>query len=586
MVGMSMGEDSATSCERVEVEAQSSQGARSGIARRLLALTRGRALVALATALFVAPALIDLLSDFRRAPYRWVAADTFYYLTVSRNIARHGKVAFDGEHASNGFHPLWQVWGAGLEFLRERLGLGPAGPHLLLWSGVVLIALAIWYLGLTLLAARRLSRAFLGISVGIYAVMAIPFWIVGLRAISAHGLRGWLMPIFGSLWSYANGMESALVILCFALALYVAVARRAHASSRGALLFGGCLAALTLARLDHGLFAAALFLGFGRLCFGAGAPRRWLLAGVTFGLPVVLYLLVNRYFFGSCVPLSGATKSTFPHVNADNVEQLRGLLHGSPSWRPSGSDSHWWLPVLCRQLQTVLPVLLCLGYLFWCWRSRHASGSALRTLLVSAAGGAVALGLYNFCFTRPGHQGFWYYPVSTLLPSLFALGERWSRPRLTPLLRLAFASLLATLVALFFVYWQRHKTYNEAFEMVMGQASEAARKHYGSKLPKVLEIDDGVVGYSLDTPAMSNSLALDPEGVRAAKQGRLLELAVARGFDRVGSTVAYRTWSSQPSDLANWVSGSLGGENVSGFTFEQEFGSADGQLVIVRVTKR
>ncbi|HEX2875335.1 MAG TPA: hypothetical protein VHP33_28985 [Polyangiaceae bacterium] len=580
-----MGEDSATSCERVEAPAPPSRGAWQGIVRRLLALTRGRALIALTTVLFVAPALADLLSDFRRAPYRWLAADTFYYLTVSRNIARHGKVAFDGEHASNGFHPLWQLWGAGLELVRERLHLGPVGPHLLVWSGVVVIALAIWYLGLTLMAARRLNRAFLGISVGIYAVLAIPFWVVGLRAISAHGLRGWLMPIFGSLWSFANGMESAFVILCFALALYTAVARRAHASAGGALAFGGCLAGLTLARLDHGLLAATLFLGFGRLCLGAGAFRRWLLAGVTFGLPVALYLIVNWYFFGSFVPLSGATKSTFPHVTGENVALIRDLLRGSPSWVPSAGDSHWWLPVVCRQLQTLLPALLCLGYLVWSWRSRAPSGDPLRTLLAFAAAGAVLLGLYNFCFTRPVHQGFWYYPVSTLLPSLFVLAEPWPRLRLTPALRLAFASLLATLVTLFFVYWQRHKTYNEAFELVMGQASEAARKHYGTKLPKLLEIDDGVVGYSLDTPAMSHILALDPEGFRAARQGRLLELAVARGFDRVASSVAYRTWSSQPSDLANWVGGCLS-EDVSGFSFEQEFSSADGQLLIVRVTKR
>lgn len=582
---MSTGENSATSCERPEATAPPGQRAWSGLVRRLLALTRGRALVAITTALFVAPALVDLAGDFRRAPYRWLAADTFYYLTVSRNIARHGKVAFDGEHASNGFHPLWQLWGAGLEFLRERLGLGPVGPHLLVWSGVVTIALAIWFLGLTLLAARRLNRAFLGISVGVYAVMAIPFWIVGLRAISAHGLRGWLMPIFGSLWSFVNGMESAFVILCFALALYTVVARNAQSSTGGSLAFGGCLAALTLSRLDHGLFAAALFLGFGRLCWRAGAPRRWLLAGLTFGLPVAAYLLVNRYFFGNFVPLSGATKSTFPHVTSENVELIRGVLRGSPAWQPSASDSHWWLPVVCRQLQTLLPAMLCAAYLGWRWRARRSNSDPLRTLLVSAAGGAVVLGLYNFCFTRPVHQGFWYYPISTLLPSLFVLAEPWPRLRLTPHLRLAFASLLATLVSLFFVYWQHHKSYNEAYELVMGQASDAARKHYGGKLPKLLEIDDGIVGYSLDTPSMSHILALDPEGFRAARQGRLLELAVARGFDRVASSVAYRTWSSQPNDLANWVGASLS-ENVSGFSFEQEFGSADGQLVIVRVKKR
>jgi hypothetical protein len=548
----------------------------------LLALTRGRALVAVTTALYLAPALVDLLGDFRRAPFRWMAADTFYYLTVSRNIARHGAVAFDGQHASNGFHPLWQLWSAGLELLRERLGLGPIGPHLLVWSGVLLISLAIWFLGLTLLQARRLNRAFLGISVGVYAVLAIPFWIVGLRAIVAHGLRGWLMPIFGSLWSFANGMESALVLLFFALALYLAVARKAHASVAGSLALGGCLAALTLARLDHGLFAAALFIGFGRLCLRAAALRRWLLAGAAFGVPVAAYLLLNWHFFGSLVPLSGAAKSSFPHVTSDNFVLLRGLLNGSPSWLPSDSGSHWWLPGVCRQLQTVLPALLCLFYLVW--SLRKGSRDALCSLLGCAAAAAIALAAYNFCFTQASDQGFWYYPVSTLLPSLFVLAERWPRWRLTALLRLVFASLLATLVTLFFFYWQRHKSYNNAFVTVVEQSSEAARKHYGSALPKLLEIDDGVVGYALDTPATSFMLALDPEGFRAFKQGRLLDLAVARGFDRVASAM-YRPNGTQPSDLAYWVGATLR-QDVSGFTFEQEFASPDGQLLIVRVRKR
>lgn len=582
---MNTGEETVATSEQAVADAQPrqyAQGAWQRVLGRLLALTRGRALVALAMTLYLAPAVADLLSGFRRAPFRWIAADTYFYLTVSRNIARYGVVSYDREHASNGFHPLWQAWSAGLELLRERLNLGPVGPHLLVWSGVLAIALSIWLLGVTLLAARRLNRAFLGVSVGLYAVLAIPFWFVGLRTIVAHGLRGRLMPIFGSLWSYTNGMESAFVIASFALALYLAVARRAHVSTAGSLAFGGSLAALTLSRLDHGLFAAALFVGFGRLCFQAGAPRRWLWAGAAFSVPVAAYLLSNRYFFGGFVPISGVAKSTFPHVTTDNLVLLQGLLRGSPSWSPSASGSQWWLPVACRELQTLLPALLCLGYLSW--SLRRGRRSALCSLLGCSAAAAVVLSAYNFCFTRGEDQGFWYYPVSTLLPSLFVLAERWPRWRLTPSLRLAFAALLGTLVVLFFVYWQRHKSYNEAFATVAEQSSEAARKHYGSAMPKLVEIDDGVVGYSLDTPAMSFLLALDPEGFRAFKQGHLLDLAMARGFDRVASAM-YRPNGTQPSDLASWIGVSLH-QDVSMYTFEQEFASPDGQLLIVRVKKR
>lgn len=551
--------------------------------QRLVALTRGRALVVTSTLLFAVPALVDLFSDRLRAPYRWLAADTFYYLTVSRNIARHGRVAYDGEHASNGFQPLWQLWGAVLELGRERLSLGQIGPLLLVLSGVAALAASIWLLGITLLRARRLSLAFLGLPVGLYAVLVLPAWLVGLRAIAAHGMRAWFMPVFGSLWSYANGMESALVILCFALALYTAVAARALSSAPRAAAFGACLAGITLARLDHGVIAASLLLGFGLASVRARAPLRALLAALTFAGLVAPVLALNWHYFGSPVPLSGVAKSSFPHVSSDNLRLLSLLFHGSPAWRPEAADSHWWLPVACRQLQTVVPGLLCLVYALSCLFRRQAG--LLRTLLASAACGAVFLAAYNFCFTKGDHQGFWYYPLSTLLPSLFVLAERWPRLRVpTPRLRVACALLLGTLVTLFFVYWQRHPRYNEDYQAVALEAAAQAHKFYGGRLPKVIEVDDGIVSYSLDTPAMSWLLALDPEGFRAAKQGKLLDLAMARGFDRIASH-GYRPNGSQPHDLAYWVGVSLN-QDVSAYRFEKEFATDDGRLVIVRAFKR
>jgi hypothetical protein len=574
---MSTAQESAPNCERVE--AAPSQAARTSLLASLLALTRGRALVAVSASLFAVPALVDLFSDVRRAPFRWLAADTFYYLTVSRSIARYGRIAFDRQHASDGFHPLWQLWGALLELGRERLKLGEVAPLLLVVSAVLAISGAIWLLGLTLLKAQRLNRLFLGVSVGLYALLAIPIWMVGLRAILAHRMTDWTMPIFGSLWSYANGMESAFVIFAFALSLHTAVARDALASNRRAAEFGACLACLTFARLDHALFGAALLAGFGRLSLQARAPQRLLVAALAFALPVAAYLFCNWYYFGHAVPLSGVAKSTFPHPSADNAALVRGLLHGSPSWLPSAPDSHWWLPVVCRQWQTIVPALLGLAYL--AWRAWRRNADALSTLLASAACAAVALAVYNFCFTAAEHQGFWYYPVSTLLPSLFVLAGRWPRFRLTSALRLAFVVVLSSLVVSFFMSWQRHPHYNEGFQKLTFDAAPAARQYYGAKLPRLLEIDDGVVGYTLDTPAMSCFLGLDPEGFQARHAGRLLDLAMARGFDRIASSL-YQPWGTQPSELAQWAGAALH-EDVSAYQFEKELATADGQLLIVRV---
>jgi hypothetical protein len=578
---MSTSEGSAEVADGLRLAVQVPGAARTAF-QRVTALTRGRVVAATTVLLFALPALVDLCSSPVRAPYRWLAADTFYYLTVSRNIARHGRFAYDGEHASNGFQPIWQLWGGLLELLRERLALGQVGPLLLVLSGVVALAAAIWLMGVTLLEVRRLSLAFLGLPVGWYAVIVLPAWMIGLRAIAAHGLSAWRMPVFGSLWSYANGMESALVILCFALALYSAVAARALSSASRAAGFGACLAGLTLARFDHGLIAGALLVGFGVASVRARVPVRALQAALTFAALVAPVLALNWHYFGNAVPLSGVAKSTFPHVTSDNVERLRLLFNGSPGWRPEAADSHWWLPVLCRQLQTVVPAVLCLAYVVFSLLRRSAT--LLHTLLASAACGAVVLAAYNFCFTKADDQGFWYYPVSTLLPSLFMLAEPWPRFTLAPRLRVAGAALLGTLVILFFVNWQRHPRYNEDFRVMALDAPAQVHKFYGARLPKVLELDDGVVGYSLDTPSMSWFLALDPEGFRAVKEGKLLDLAMARGFERIASHW-YRPGSAEPQDLAYWAGASLR-QDVSAYRFEKEFATDDGQLVIVRIYKR
>jgi hypothetical protein len=63
--------------------------------------------VGLAIALFCLPVLVDLIVHSRRV-FGYLAPDAFYYLTVARNHWQTGQWSFDGEHRTNGYHPLWQ----------------------------------------------------------------------------------------------------------------------------------------------------------------------------------------------------------------------------------------------------------------------------------------------------------------------------------------------------------------------------------------------------------------------------------------------------------------------------------------------
>ncbi|HEY0464120.1 MAG TPA: hypothetical protein VGC79_07930, partial [Polyangiaceae bacterium] len=405
----------------------------------------------------------------------------------------------------------------------------------------------------------------------------------------------WLMPVYGTPWSYVNGMESALVLLFYSLSLFLASKPESRVSLLHAACLGTALAGITLSRLDHGFFALALLLGYTLICVRSGVPfsaktnrqarlveflRRLQLpamAGLASGFWVIPYLLQNRYFFGHFVPLSGVAKSTFPHFTEDNLNNLKAMLDGGIS-----VNSDWWIQIASRELQVVVPALYCFLYLVL--RAFRRSDAPLTTLLSASAVGALVLSGYNFSFTPTLDQGYWYMPVSTLLPTLFFLNARplqFREPnRAKPLIAVA----LTGVVIAFFLSWQRHPTYNQNYRATMLQNAGEARAFYRNRVPKMIEIDDGVVGYSLDTPTISHALALDPEGFRARKEGRLLQLSLARGFDRV-ATATYRPSVNSDEDLARWVGGSLG-QDVSKFHIRKEFVSADGLLVIGKITRR
>jgi hypothetical protein len=553
--------------------------ARGAVAIRFV---RRRYPAVLAVGLFLVPSVYGLLLSPLHSPFRWIAADTFYYLTLGRNMARTGRVAFDGEHLSNGFHPLWQLWVALLELVRERLQLGDVGICLVTLSGAVVIAMAIWLLGMTLLRARRLTLWIACLPVGVYALLALPAWYVGHKAIAAHGLDAWALPVFGTLWSYVNGMESAVTILFFSLSLWLATARNALRSSLHAAQLGFALAGLTLARLDHGLIAGAMLAAHVLMCLQARSARPALVACAAFALALFPYLVTNYVVFGAIVPSSGRAKSTFPVLCPDGWNQLRALLRGNPPFEPSAGGSEWWLPIVARQFQTIVPAGLALIYcVLHLFRRRR---NQPQTVLCAAGCGVIALSAYNFSFLRESDQGYWYMPVATLLPSLFLLFERMPRVRSSRGMRLTAGLSLSAGVLLFFSSWHWQRTYNRDYRDFFWKSAREGREFYDGKPPKLLEIDDGVVGYALDVRAHSCLLALDPEGLRARKEQRLLQLALSRGFDRVAS-FAYRPGNTTPEGIAGWVGSSLA-QDVSGFVFEKEFQSSDGLLVIARVKSR
>ena len=539
----------------------------------------GWRLAALTSLLFVGCVIADLAASNQRRPFGYQTSDAYYYLTVARHAVEDGTFAFDGEHATNGFHPLWQ-------WLLVPLTLGArvlhAPPHRLLLAVVIVQALLVAAaLALLVLALAR-DRVALALApllpLGVYGALAIPIWWHAFGAL-VHGPRSPVEPLSGTLWSYVNGMESPLVLLTFAWVVWLWLARDPVRRPRDAVWLGGALALLTLARLDHALFAvpilARLWLD-GRADRDRDTRRAWWLAAAVFAVPVAAYASYNWIAFGSPMPVSGGLKSSFPHVSRANLDRVWACLAQLPK------QSYWRL---FRVEQLVIPMLFALGFLVTTRLRRPAT--RLDHLLWAIALGVLLLGAYDLLFVDLMLHGSWYLPLSTLFPSLVllrALGG-W-RPGARATVAIAIAGALVAAVA--FVKVHRYVRAGESYAHFYFDIAPRVRAHYDGSPPRILENDDGIVSFATGFRAMAGmGLTLDPEGARAWSSGQIVPLAVARGYHYVTSS-AY--WRAVPSTAATdaearaFLLGHLFVPNAESFSFAVDYSDQD--FAILRVEPR
>ncbi len=502
--------------------------------------TQAQLVIGATVLLFLLPALIDVFSDPVR-PYGYLAADAFYYFTVAVNWVDFGIPSFDQLHPSNGFHPLWQ-WVVtllyavlkGLGF--SRLALVPVAVV----ACLLMVSTTIVLLGLARTRQERISPLFVLLPMGAWPLLISPVWWDSRAEVSQYRIT----PLFGTLWNFSNGLESALLLLTFALVAWLYVKRPATNVPR-ALAFGLALGALSLARLDHGVFALTL----------AGVPLIYHLArrerqAAQLQLWTVLawllllgaYLVYNRMVVGRFLPTSGAVKSTFPNPTAQNLEWLLSL--GTLKTR------HLMFG-LGRIGSIAIPALISLLYFPFALRLRgplSRPGLSLREghgrfsqLMLLTALGMLGLATYNVLFVVSWQIGEWYAPISVLFVSLFAVqaaehlarrwtfsGRRW--------LGVAMAFTLCAIQLLSFSKLSRLKPWGMTYASFCLVQSAKVIAHYAGAPPQLVSRDDGVVGFGTGFSTTSGTrLALDPEAVDASKDGQFEALLQKRGIDRLTS---------------------------------------------------
>lgn len=483
---------------------------------------RGRAAAVLAVSLIAAGLALRLwvaAQPVERLIPVCLADDAFYYLRIAENVLAGRGPSFDGEVATNGFHPLWLL----VSLAAVRLGGGAVGgAGLLLWLLAAIgcgNAIQLW----------RLARRQLGPIGGAWAA---GFWS--------------LSPLV--LFTELMGVEAPLMIL---LVLTAALAylplREGDGAPLGAWMrLGGWVGLALLARTDAILFAAALAADVvlarwlparhdaarfrrraGEACAACGAALLTVAPWAIYSL--ARFGTVTQDSYRALIDLQRA-------VTALEGEMLAGVLRRELS---KGFHDHfvWYLGLGDGPWPYVFAGTLVGAAI--AARLAHGPGDAppargvLRLLLSWAA---LSWAFYVFWFWV---QKQWYFlPVHIGL----ALGSAWlvavldsrlagSRARLLAgaAVTAAAAALLAGFLWMGVAHWRSgFHPWQATYLQVAGELRAMREREPGLR---AAAFNSGVLSAFSGLPVVNVDGVVNPEAARAARERRLLAYLRARGID-------------------------------------------------------
>lgn len=477
----------------------------------------------------------SVFKDSTVTAFRYFAVDTFYYLGVAERSAVAGMYTFDGEHRTNGFHPLWQYF---LTYSFRVFGLVESQSSQISYAFGMSILFAAIGCGFIAMTAWRLTRS---VPLSLLIVAPGPYYI--LTRLHGMGIH------YGSMWSYINGMESPFTIFFFGAILFLLATRFVAddaLSRRDALALGVLGGLMTLARLDDIFIFFGLLVAFIAFADDKKSVERFVRAVILLAPAGVLvggYILYNLVTMGIPMPVSGIAKAGFSiFANFLDAIQMFTPFDLAIEEPVSYVDRTW------RALQTCLPPTLALIVIVPILRrAREDSRMGLLTLsptlkLLFVVGIYVVIkALYNVINVKFVHQGHWYYPAAVIYTNLaiiIALRAIWEaavRQQL-PSSRGPMVSILVLLFVGFSVIQFTNLKRTDPYQLNLYRAWKAGpeiaqtlRQRYDGK--GIIEFDDGVISYATKTPAMSGlGFTLDREAFEAKERGELLKIAYERGY--------------------------------------------------------
>jgi hypothetical protein len=252
------------------------------------------------TALVIAGIYLTILIVLPEALFAFTFDDGFYYLGIARNVAAGEGSTWDTIELTNGYHPLWLALIVPF-YLVGLDGLAAA-------RAVVVFQLALYTAALVVVA-----RSVASLIDGWPRLVDPP-----IRRLASGGVVAAFAVVAGNPFvvrTFANGLESGVVVLMGALILGLAISGNGQwvtdsSDRRSRLVMAALLVLAFLARTD------AIVLGgcLGLWCLvearqvGKAAVARLVELFGPMALTIVVFLVVNQAVFDTPVQVSGLVK--------------------------------------------------------------------------------------------------------------------------------------------------------------------------------------------------------------------------------------------------------------------------------------
>ena len=443
---------------------------------------------------------------------RWLNSDAFYYYVIGWNSSGF-TLSYDSIYATTGIHPLWQI----IILILNVFLWNSSDLYLAIVLGLCTTFLIIALFNLWTIVKMYNKHAW-------FIVLFPSYWLVfGLLSDAQYG----------NLFTYINGMESALSLFLLIYTIKILV----HATNQGYNRFSirlGVFSFLTvLSRLDLlPVVCILLLLPF----YKSRIKPRVLFLQLIFPFSAMgLFLLYSRLSGGSFLPSSWIIKLG-TSANLDwNLKNLGEILLGPKTVAYGGT-------LLSRHFQVLIPIVVFLIFTFSrFFANRVSRRSTLKVTwaeLVFFVGlGISARGFIIYRQENIWNQGNWYFfdgviYVQVLLNiCLYLVLKRLIKVKLSVLL-----VVLVVVSNLFFLSTRSNSSFNQEYLDVWSSREAICTSLEALTLKdcssiSFAEFDDGIVAYALRGKNFNAlGLAVDTKAAWEIKNGNLAKLLDSRCY--------------------------------------------------------